>query len=840
MPELTVSNFSLGWKDTPALSRDKIYSLRQLINADIEYERGALRRRNGYKRYHSANLPGLAKQVYEFVDTAGQTRLLAIAKSGSNYRLYLVETSGNNEIKNYSTSPTTHLVFDNYDSYPFKTVGDRVFFADDNDWYWTDYSSAKKGAGPYTYECYQVGVDAPVNKPGITNGELDTPPASEQQNISTLQAELYDITSPRMFAQSFKPKYYQNLDGVTLRFTKKGTPHGSIRVRVETDDSNNPSGTLLSDTSLSGWDCDITTDITATLTDVPDTIRFMLNALVDQLVKDTTYWYVVEVTQEYVETEDVDNHIAISGNASDAYTRGEAKYWNGSAWATLGTMKDVYFQAGLTPSWEWGDYTAPFNNENHLYKIALQNSTYVSESIPSPSEQTWVDTSSYKTGKIAIPSVDDEQVDTVTIYRTHGAPNTDSIGETYYYVGKVPITESYFLDVAIDDLATLECQSVETRADKHQRLQDANGNLLTPRYLEHWQNRLWVVPDDSKVMYFSKQLEERGALGIAGDAIHDYYPADNKWTLDSEIRSIRVLEDRLIVYTSNNNVHVYDGANSPLNPPPDLVHQEILVGDNCYDDRSLVELMGRHIFVTANKEVKAFNGSNILEPISRDYIQDSMSNTGDKYCAVVYNGQYLLAVDTDGDDVLDAIYIFDPAGKLPAWRAYQYLDRNEEALCLYGLFVTNDGALLAAPAQIDDSVYRIIQLDSGYSDDWVSNESDGIDITKILQTHYIMPTRRAKWHRFSMKGYYPHGARYGEDFFGGGEYGGDAVIPTLTLTAIGKDNYFVTNSLSPTSSDDARGHTCGLRIASEECSVRLDSKGDKPDEVREIKLEWRF
>ena len=102
MPGLTISNFSKGWKDDAALDTDKIYSLKRLVNADIDYERGAAKRRKGYKRYHSADLPGLLKQSYEFVDTANQTRLLAIASDGSNYRLYLVEARENNEIKNYS------------------------------------------------------------------------------------------------------------------------------------------------------------------------------------------------------------------------------------------------------------------------------------------------------------------------------------------------------------------------------------------------------------------------------------------------------------------------------------------------------------------------------------------------------------------------------------------------------------------------------------------------------------------------------------------------------------------------------------------------------------------
>jgi len=380
----------------------------------------------------------------------------------------------------------------------------------------------------------------------------------------------------------------------------------------------------------------------------------------------------------------------------------------------------------------------------------------------------------------------------------------------------------------------------ELQTTDHLRLADANGTLLIPRYLEHWQNRLWAVPNNSKTLYYSKQLEERGSLGVAGDAIYDYYPADNKWTLDSKIRAIRLLEDRLIVYTSNNNVHIFDGANSPLNPPSDLAHQELIVGDNCYDDRSLAELMGRHIFVTANKQVKAFNGSNILEPISKDNIQQSMDRSGDKYSAVVYKNQYVLAVDTDSDDIMDVLYILDLSGRLPAWRSYQYLDHDENVLGIYNLFVTSDAKLFVATAQIDDNVFRIIQLDDGYSDDWTSNESDGIDITMTLQTQYIIPARRAKWTRFSMKGYYPQGALYGEDYYQQGYYGGDAVIPTLTLSAFGKENYFITTTLAPTSSDDVRGHTCGLRLASEECSIRLNSKGDKLDEVREMTLEWRF
>ena len=814
MPSLTISSFAKGWKDDPALDPDKIYSLKRLVNADIDYERGASRRRKGYKRYHSTNLPGLLKQCYEFVDTKGQTRLLAIAKSGSNYRLYLVEANENNEIKNYSVTDDyplgKRLLFDSHDNYPFKTVGDRVFFSDDNDWYWTDYSSAKKGAGPYTYECYQAGIDKPTFLPTLT---ATSSPGYDDTDITGIVLTETGLGSK--LAQSFQVSINCVIDGVRLYSGAWGYT-GDVIVRIETDDAGSPSGTLVNPNAYGRLSLGSMPQSTSAWNVFSCVGNFSLTA-------STTYWIVVDGDVTYDANYDVSNYFSWDYKSPGGYALGKAIQWTGSAWQDIANT-DFNFRLG-------GGLTY---NKTYQYKFTNYNSVYAIESEPDE-DFLAVYTGSKGTFNITTLSApQDEQVDRIRIYRTKQLDNSNE-NASYYLVQEIDDSQASFWDMINDDNLGSELQTTD-----HLRLADANGTLLIPRYLEHWQNRLWAVPNNSKTLYYSKQLEERGSLGVSGDAIYDYYPADNKWTLDSKIRAIRLLEDRLIVYTSNNNVHIFDGANSPLNPPGDLAHQELIVGDNCYDDRSLAELMGRHIFVTANKQVKAFNGSNILEPISKDNIQQSMDRSGDKYSAVVYKNQYVLAVDTDSDDIMDVLYILDLSGRLPAWRSYQYLDHDENVLGIYNLFVTSDAKLFVATAQIDDNVFRIIQLDDGYSDDWTSNESDGIDITMTLQTQYIIPARRAKWTRFSMKGYYPQGALYGEDYYQQGYYGGDAVIPTLTLSAFGKENYFITTTLAPTSSDDVRGHTCGLRLASEECSIRLDSKGDKLDEIREITFEWRF
>jgi hypothetical protein len=128
-----VDNFAKGWADDASLDAEGIYSLQTLINGDIIYSgtKAKIRRRGGYQRHHATALPAIPRQVYEFVDTSGNEHLLVI----SNSNLYHV-TATNSEVLNNSEAVAASLTFAfaNYEEYPFITVGDRCFFADDNDW----------------------------------------------------------------------------------------------------------------------------------------------------------------------------------------------------------------------------------------------------------------------------------------------------------------------------------------------------------------------------------------------------------------------------------------------------------------------------------------------------------------------------------------------------------------------------------------------------------------------------------------------------------------------------------------------------------------------------------
>jgi len=132
--------------------------------------------------------------------------------------------------------------------------------------------------------------------------------------------------------------------------------------------------------------------------------------------------------------------------------------------------------------------------------------------------------------------------------------------------------------------------------------------------------------------------------------------------------------------------------------------------------------------------------------------------------------------------------------------------------------------LLACPADLDSSDFHVIQLDSGTSDDWTTNEYDGIDITQTIQTQYIIPARRARWNKMILTGWYPSVVN----------------IPTLTMTAIDKSGNTTTRALSPTQNEDVKGHTSSIRLFSEECAITITSVGDRADEIRGIYLEWGF
>lgn len=830
MPSLKIDNFAKGWMTNAALDADKIYSFLKFTNTYVDYERGAAVRRPGYNRHHATALTGIPKQFYTFTNLAGNSRELVVAYDDSapaHYHLFVLSGGTAYEIRNYSTSPTTALEFDTYDEYPFITVDNRVFFADDNDWYWSDYASLIKGAGPYTYECYQAGIDKPTFSHGGTSENRlghETPWNSTRYFYEDAGGDVLRI------AQSFALSRTLVVDAVRIWFVyvdyATGNPEmaGTFIASIYTNDGGSP-GTLV--TNATGQRT--ADDMYSVHTADPNFVRIDFSEKVE--LASGTYWLVTEGDDAYFDWEagPAGRRCGLGADNTGGYAGGACKEWDGSSWNSV-AGSDILFVIG-------GGLT---EDESYKYAFTYYNSTYALESEPLD-----YDTGNY-TGLITPTqtvlfsnlslSTNDTQVDKVRMYRTKGG------GDIYYHLYDVDLSETSFWDCIDDDnLGDILQSGGDSVNAKHLRLADADGNAIVPRYLEVWNGRIWAVGNSANELNFSKLLEEAGALGVAGDSIYDYFPADNKWSLDSTIRAMRKRgENDLVVYTSNNNIHIFRGGDSPLNPPPDLVKQEMFIGDNCIDNRTLCEYRGRHIFVTSNKEIKAFNGTVELEELA-EVIGDEVGRIGDKYAAVIYANQYWLGVDVDGDGVLDSMFIYDLSRpRITNWRNYRYYNSAEELLLFYHLYVSADAHLYACPADLDSSDYHVIELDTGYSDDWTTDHDDGNSIKRIIQTQYLVPARRARWARLELMASYSQGTLYGADYFDGGLFGGSETIPTYEILAMGQSGEFVETAISPTSSRDIRGHTTGIGLLAEQCSVLIEDTGVAPDELRAIELFWSF
>jgi len=632
---LKIDNFAKGWMSDASLDAEGIYSLQTLTNGDIVYSgtKSKIRRRGGYTRHHATALPAVPRQVYEFVDTSGNVNLLII----SNNLLYLVSGS-NTEITNASEATPASLSYvdANFD-YPFITVSDRCFFADDEDWYWLSHTSLQ--AGPY---CYQVGIDKPDFDIASTRVVEATSNIGYDVGAGSLQLLERDVDTYRILAQSFQISNPMEVDAVTIDIEIKWVEDkaGRIQLSIREDSSGYAASTSLASSNLeladfSPYGVAGEVEFAWEITDRPS------------LSTSTTYWIVLDGDVAYN-----DNYSAVTQyvrwlyNGGNPYANGKAAYYDGS-WNDFGTNDFAFVMGGLLDQ-----------AKTYYYRFAYYNDTHKSESQPTDADESAVvkTTAALETVSITnFPTINDDQVTHIRLYRTKGE-DEDVTNPTFYYAGKVAVASSTYIDAVSDDNLGAELQS-----ENHRRFSDDDDNLLVPKYLEQWQGRIFAVADTDNVLYFSKKLEGVGSLGVAGDYIYDYFPAENNFALDSQIRAVRKRgEDELVVYTSDNDIHVFRGGNSPLNPPPDLAHQPMFIGENCADSRSLVSIGAHHIYVTANNNIRAFSGG-IDEQVTTEEIgtaiKTSMDAVGSVYSAAIYDNQYVLAVDADDDGTLDTLYI---------------------------------------------------------------------------------------------------------------------------------------------------------------------------------------
>ncbi len=806
MREVRIKNFRNGMKvDNIDEEANQIQSLLLLENADIIWRNGAAVRRKGYSFYEK-DLAAAAKQIYEFVNVAGTATMLVIMDN----KLYHVKSGVPTLIDNGSYALPA-LSFSTYDYYPFVTVLNRCFFADDNNIYWLDSTSLSGDVS------YQLGITAPVFS---TTPSVSTSLFGNTATTGWSSDQLLGATSRSKYAQSFTTTSAMTIDAVRVVPTIYiGGGSGSdvpdsvnLIVSIYTDNAGEP-GNLVAIAQRDLYDIWSVYSLDVTYAGTQGNfVRFDFDDLVD-LTNATTYWIVVEGDDEYTNWQSSDNNRWCYVWRTGPVVTGDMLYYDGSWNAHPGDMLYV-IGGGLN---QGGEYN---------YAFTYVNNTYNSES--EPKTFTGVQPTKQNVNFTGMDlSTDDKQVDAVRLYRTKAIDDM-----VYYYLTELATDDTSFWDNIDDENLGAEMQCVD-----HQR-----SEICPVRQITHWHNRLYISGDDDSnnhILYYSKVLESNGLTGIAGDPVYDYFPQQtseyghlygNDFALESPITAIgrqgvtadvaNDITSLLVVLTSNDVIHTFSGGFDPQNPPQDLNHNPIILDEGILESRTLRNFRGRLVFLNNNKELKAYNGSVDLEDLSDD-IQSLLDDVGGVYHAEAYNSRLWLLVDDDSDGVMDTVYLINlQRQNKVVYHKYTYKHDDNDAT-LHDIHRGQSG--LYALLKDALGIYHIVQLESGTSDGWETAENDGTEIDMKVQSHYIRPARRAYWQEVGIRGYYP-----------------TATLPTLTTTITDLSGRTTQFTLSPSGTEDEDGHKHGLVMASQELSVLIQATGAEADEIREMFIRYRL
>lgn len=182
---------------------------------------------------------------------------------------------------------------------------------------------------------------------------------AELAEIEMFEAATY--TTNDKLAQSFQVATGGTVDIVTLGLTITGSPTGTLTVRVETDSSGSPSGTLV--------DANATISVgESALVSSYNTLDFTTNFT---LSASTTYWLVISTDRAASPGND---YIAWQASSSSVYASGELKAEQSSSWTALSCDANFSFtstasivETGATLG-QWDDGTRDlglrFGDEN--------------------------------------------------------------------------------------------------------------------------------------------------------------------------------------------------------------------------------------------------------------------------------------------------------------------------------------------------------------------------------------------------------------------------------------------------------------------------------------------
>ena len=335
-------------------------------------------------------------------------------------------------------------------------------------------------------------------------------------------------------------------------------------------------------------------------------------------------------------------------------------------------------------------------------------------------------------------------------------------------------------------------------------LENEDERPISPTSVEVWNERLWLI--DGRKLRFSARAESNSRLAAIGEPIYNSFPLLNVIEFSEPITGLSVFSDRLVVFFKN-NIKIIGGGSSVLNPPPDLITADIVKNEGTERTEAIIAMKGGIVFVNQFGQVKLFNGSentiDLSEPIQSLWETFGRNTT---MFSTYYNEQLMIAVDTGGDNIIDKLYVLDMGRTRASWRVYDYSTNK-----LTAIVRSPSNQLLGA---IDTGTeYKIVILGGRTNETYLETS-----VTAEAETHPVPSPNISTWTKFELQGNYPSSP------------------PSFAVTATAKDGTTSTKTVTPLNDNDVRGHSGGLRIRSNECSLKIVTSGTNLDEVRSLTL----
>lgn len=811
---LHLGNFVMGMRRDGALSQEFVrdenagktpyilHSLKTMENYDIDFVTGNIYPRRGYERYSGNVLPTTnddVKQIFYHTDLSRSREDILVIANERWYRAIEAAESNNELIIDEEVT-----VDDGYKK-PMFAWGNRIFFATDSGWYWTDADRLYEGTFDSGTKYYQAGIDKP-------DGTLDmVGVASPGQNNPTDDhyIELTRVVSRRIaFQYTPAVRVYLNSLAVYMRrfADSENVGYGAVRIKVYTDNDGEPSDTLV-DHGTSAW-----RDTTSIQYGTFEHRNFYFYNEVE-LSPGTKYWFVLEGDDAYYDhvAEGWTFHVGIGNYDGASPTYGESMVYDTSGddfWDTVTEAECAWYISG------------PSSNRIYEYVCTFYNSTYGIESRPSASVRIEISSETPITWIGGHPTCDDDQVDKVRIYRRaldSGLEITaedSEITSTYQLLSEIDVLGQMY-DMKNDlylgaDLQTQDHYLITEDDDTDQNRREA----IIPACACIWKGRIWVVPVNSNTLYFSKKLEEDGATGLTGDTIPDYFPLTNKLEIQEEaaILAIKPLaNDQMAIYFRNGPVYVLWGMDDVQNPPSDFSYRPMVYNVGLTSSWGLCDFRGQHVYLSRHG-LYSFTGSPRPEYLSENIqsVLDGISDDNLARSVLVARGEELwLLVDENDDGNKETIYILNLQKSLPSWRRYNY------GVTITDLFVKALSSSSKDVIAVDNTNYYVMELGTGTTD-------NGKPIESYIETHQNN-VGSAFLHQIELWAEYPEGD-----------------VPSYyDFLITDHSGYGKRYQLNPKSSMDNRGRQMGIRLKTYgSFSVRMDQASVKRTDLSRITISY--